>query len=384
MIDLLIKGGRIFDPGRHVDFVGDIAVRKGRIVDSGSELLYEAERTVNACGFFVVPGLIDVHTHINWKGNYIGMPADLGCIPNGVTATIDAGSTGVSNYRALLQYMDTCEVKTKMLLHASASGQIMSKQFAENINPDVWNIDLFERAFEQWGERIGGIKLRISRNVVGNLNMYPLEKAIELAEHLHTRVFVHPTNPPVTMGEAASFLRTGDVMCHMYHGEGNTILANGTLAEGIMEARKRGVIYDVSQGKGNFSIALAGEAIKQGFLPDTISTDLNIENWNDPWDFSLLMTMSKLMALGMEFADVIRCTTVNAAKIYGEPEEMGTLKTGTAADITVLELKDQNMPFTDRYGNMIMGKQVLKPMATIIDGKLLYCSSDTLAERRNL
>ena len=149
MIDLLIRNGTIFDPGQKLNQTGDIAVHRGVIIAVGQNLEYKAERELNANGFYVVPGLIDVHTHINWKGNYIGMPADLGCIPNGVTATIDAGSTGVSNYRALVQYMDTCEVKTKMMLHASASGQIMSKQFAENIDPDVWNLDLFERAFEE-------------------------------------------------------------------------------------------------------------------------------------------------------------------------------------------------------------------------------------------
>lgn len=380
MIDLLIKNGRIFDPGQGLDFTGDVAVHKGKILALGENLPYAGERTICAKGFFVVPGLIDVHTHVNWKGNYIGMPADLGCIPNGVTATIDAGSSGVSNYQALLQYLNTCEVKSKIMLHVSAGGQIMSKQFPENINPRVWNIDLFERAFEQYGHKIAGIKLRISQNVVGPMKLYPLKEALKLAEHFHTKVFVHPTNPPVPMETAASLLRGQDVMCHMYHGEGHTILENGKISSGIWEARKRGVIFDVSQGKGNFSIRLAQEAISQGFLPDTISTDLNIENWNDPWDFSLLMTMSKLMALGMTFQDVILSTTVNAARLYGD-EEMGALKPGTGADITILDLASQSIAFEDKYKNKILGKQALRPMATIINGKLLYCSSDTLAER---
>lgn len=381
MIDLLITEGRLFDPGQNMDYVGDLAIHRGKIIAAGPQLPYKAERVVNGRGFYVVPGLIDVHTHVNWKGNYIGMPADLGCIPNGVTATIDAGSTGVSNYHSLIRYLDTCEVKTKIMLHASASGQIMSKQFAENIDPSVWNRDLFERAFETYGDRIVGIKLRVSKNVVGTLGMKPLEEAICLAEHLNTRVFIHPTDPPVTMAEASSYLRKGDVMCHMYHGEGHTILENDRIFEDIQKSRERGVIYDVSQGKGNFSIRLAQEAIAHGFKPDTISTDLNIENWNDPWDFSLLMTMSKLMALGMSFEEVIHCTTVNAAHLYGEPESMGTLNVGTSADVTILKLENQRMPFTDKYHDRIVGSQVIKPMATIINGKLFYCSSDTLAER---
>ena len=359
MIDLLIRNGTIFDPGQKLNQTGDIAVHRGVIIAVGQNLEYKAERELNAKGFYVVPGLIDVHTHINWKGNYIGMPADLGCIPNGVTATIDAGSTGVSNYRALVQYMDTCEVKTKMMLHASASGQIMSKQFAENIDPDVWNLDLFERAFEELKGRVIGLKLRVSRNVVKEMGLYPLEKAVQLAEHLGK----------------------DDVMCHMYHGEGHTILEKGKISEELWKSRERGVIYDVSQGKGNFSIKLAGEAIRQGFLPDTISTDLNIENWNDPWDFSLLMTMSKLMALGMSFEQVIYTTTAAAAKMFGEPGKLGILKEETPADITILQIADQKIVFRDKYDDTVEGHQILKPMATIIDGNLRYCSSDMLTER---
>ena len=185
----MIKNGRIYDPGQKTDFIGDIAVHRGKIVEMGPNLTAEAEKSVNAKGFYVVPGLIDVHTHINWLGNYIGMPADLAGIPMGVTATIDAGSSGVSNCRSLLRYMDTCETKTKIMLHASAGGQIMTKQYSENIDPSVWNPDLFERVFEEFGDRIVGIKLRISRNVVQELGMRPLEEALRLAEHLNTRIF---------------------------------------------------------------------------------------------------------------------------------------------------------------------------------------------------
>lgn len=380
MVDLVIREGRIFDPGRNLDLVGDLAVHKGKIVRAAPHLDCEGRRTVNAKGFFVVPGLIDVHTHMNWKGNYIGMPADLGMIPAGVTAAMDAGSTGVSNFRALLRYLDSCELKTKIMLHASAGGQIMSRQYAENIDPAVWDLDLFERAFEEYGSRIAGIKLRVSRNVVGDLKLDPLRKAVELAEHLGTRVFVHPTDPPESMGDVAELLRKGDVMCHMYHGDGHTIMEQGEVGEKIWKARERGVIFDVSQGRGNFSVKLAQECIRQGFLPDTISTDLNMENWNAPWDFSLLMTMSKFMAMGMSFSDVIRCVTIRAAQLYGD-REMGSLAEGTEADISVLALKDQHMKFTDKYGDMVEGTQVICPVATVIKGNVLYCSSDTLAER---
>ena len=116
-------------------------------------------------------------------------------------------------------------------------------------------------------------------------------------------------------------------------------------------------------------------------IRDRVSTDLNIENWNSPLDFSLLMTMSKLMALGMEFDDVLKGVTVNAAEIFGKPGDMGVLKVGTCADITVLSMENQKIEFTDKYNNKVVGERILKPMATVIDGRLLYCSGDTLAVR---
>lgn len=381
MIDLIIKNGRIFDPGQGLDFIGDIAIHRGKIFQLGQGLEYNAERMINAKGFLVTPGMIDVHTHINWCGNYIGMPADLACIPHGVTATIDAGSTGVSNYRSLLHYIDTCETKAKIMLHVSASGQIMSKQFSENINPDVWDWDLFERAFEQYGNQIVGIKLRVSRDVVNDLGLRPLEEAIRLSERLKTRIFIHPTDPTVSMGKLASYLREGDVMCHMYHREGDTIWENGDISEEVKEAKRRGVIFDVSQGKGNFSIDLAKKAISKGFLPDTISTDLNKENWNHPWDFSLLMTMSKLMAMGMGLDAVIKSVTTSAAEVFGTAKDMGVLQVDTSADISILSLEEQEIEFCDMYRNTVTGKKILKPMATIINGQLLYCSSDTMTVR---
>ncbi|MGE4283789.1 MAG: amidohydrolase family protein [Clostridia bacterium] len=376
--DLIIRNGHVYDPCGNIDFMGDIAVKDRKIVAYDPPKDIKATKELNVQGCWVVPGLIDAHTHCNWLGNYIGMPTDIACIPYGVTATIDAGSTGVSNYRSLLRYLDTCETKTKIMLHLSASGQIMSSQFAENIDPSVWDMELFERAFQHCGDRIVGLKLRASKAVLKELGLDPLHKALKLADHLNTRLFLHSTDPLVTMSELTSYLRPHDVVAHMYHGEGETMIKDGRVAEGIIESRKRGVIFDVSQGKGGFSIEVARASIAQGFLPDTISTDLNAENWNNPLDFSLLMTMSKHMALGMSFEQVLRCVTGNAAEQMGMQGEIGTLAIGTCADITILKTTDKAVEFRDIYNNTVRSEQILMPLATIIDGQVLYRTPDTL------
>ncbi len=377
-VDVLIKNGRIYDPGSKIDYRGDIAVKDKRIVSLNAGEKPDAGKVLDAHGAYVLPGLIDVHTHCNWLGNYIGMPADLASIPAGVTATIDAGSTGVSNYRAFLRYLDSCEVKSKIMLHASASGQIMSRQFSENIDPSVWDLNLFEKAFRDCGDRIVGIKIRVSKNVVGPLGLKPLEEVVKLADHFGTRLFVHPTDPSGSMADVARLLRAGDVICHMYHGFGNTIQEGERIAEDVLAARKRGVLFDVSQGQGNFSLDLAEKAIAQGFVPDTISTDLNYENWNHPLVFSLPMTMSKMMALGMDFETVVKCVTTRAAEQFGEAGNLGTLAAGSAGDITVVALVDAETTYRDIHGNERRSDKRIVPLATVIDGEVLYRSPETL------
>lgn len=376
--DIVISNGVLFDPGIGLNAPGRLAIRKGKIVDHDAPAACEGKYDLNAAGCWVLPGLIDVHLHCNWLGNYIGLPADLACIPAGVTAAIDAGSSGVSNYRGLLRTLDGCLTRTKIMLHVSAGGQMMSTQFSENTDPSVWNMDLFEQAFERCGDRIVGLKIRAGREVLGVMGLEPIREAVKLAARFGTRLFVHTTNPPAPMAELAALLRPDDVMCHMYHGTGHSIIKDGRVDPGIVAARKRGVVFDVSQGKFNFSLDVAKIAIAEGFLPDTISTDLGIENWNNPLDFSLAMCMSKHLALGMTFADVVRCVTANAAAQFGRAGDLGTLATGTAADVTVARLVDHPLEFRDIHGNSLKGDRMLLPLATVIDGQLLHRSPYTL------
>ncbi len=376
--DLVIRNGRLFDPALGLDTIGDLAIHKRTIVKTGPNLPEKGKIEINAADCLVLAGLIDVHTHCFWRGNYVGMPADLAGIPSGVTATIDAGSSGVSNYRGLLRLLDQCETKTKILLHLSAGGQIMSRQFAENIDPSVWDFELLEKAFELYPDRIIGLKMRVSKSVLGCLGLRPVEEGLNVAERLGVRLFIHPTDPVIPMGDLAEMLRPGDVMCHMYQGYGDTMLVNGRVDEKIIAARKRGVIFDVSQGQGNFSLTLAKQAIEQGFLPDTISTDLNNENWNHPYVFSLPMVMTKHMALGMRLADVVTAVTTNAAEQMRTAGDMGTLRKNTCADVSVFKLVDANVTYRDAHGNTLSGDKLLVPMATIIDGDVLYRSPCTL------
>lgn len=374
--DYLIRNGRLLDPAEKLDRVTDLAVKDGRIAAVGETADVTSDCVLDASGCLVTPGVIDIHAHIYEDGIWNGMPADLAAIPMGVTAIVDAGSSGVSNYKELLRQCRANRIRSKILLNISACGIIMPTQFSEPVDPEIWNIELFDEAFREFGSSILGLKLRINRAVVGKLGLVPLRKTVELAERYHTRVVVHVTDAPASMSEVASCLRPGDVFCHVYHGTGNTILLpDGTVEPGVLAARERGVLFDVAAGRGNFSLAVAQRAIDQGFLPDTISTDVTLQNWHNPIAGTLPSVMSRFLALGLGPEDIISRVTIAPAIQFGVAG-LGTLKQGTPADISIFRLESKRLRFMDKFQNEVFGDREFVPKATIIDGKLLYRAVD--------
>lgn len=372
--DLLLKNGHIMNPKRGIDYVGDLAVKDGKIISAQN--IDGAKKTVDVKGKMVVPGLIDIHTHINFRGGYTSMPVDPISIPTGVTASVDAGSTGVSNCPSLFHALHGSITKTKIMLNVAACGIIMASQFAEPLDPSIWDIGLFDDIFARYGQQIIGLKLRLSRSVAGKLELEPLKKAVELAGRYGTRVIVHTTNPPESLGALADILRSGDVLTHMYQGAGSTCIENGKVIDQYWAARERGVLFDAAPGQGNFSLPIAKQAIKEGFLPDSISTDLNINNMYHPYVYNMPAVMSKFLALGMKVDDVIDCATEGPAVQWGGEGQLGCLVEGTPADITVLDLKEASPLFQDKYGNQVRGSQIFVPEMTVIDGKVWYQSME--------
>lgn len=377
-VDILIRDGHVYDPASNIDYTGNLAVTDGYIEEHDASADVEAEHVIHASGCLVLPGLIDSHIHCFFNGTHIGLNPDIACIPAGVTAVIDAGSTGVSNCNALLDQLSLRTEKAKILLHVCAGGQIMSRQYSENVDPDVWDVGLFREILAKNRGRIAGLKIRTSKNIVGAFGFKPLEEAVRLGEDLGLRVVVHSTNPPGTMEEVAARLRPGDILCHVFHGNGESIISSDSVFSGIQKARERGVLFDLAQGQGNFSIPVAKKAIEAGFYPDTISTDLNLESWNNPLAFCLLMTMSKMRALGMPVRDIVKSVTANAAEVYGEAGNLGTLRKGTCGDITVVREKEMPVTYRDIYGNTVNGHVVFAPMLTVIDGKIQFRSPETI------
>lgn len=371
--DLLIQNGCVVDPSRGINRVETVAIKGKRIIPYEQGMT--AAHTINAEGCFVTPGLIDSHAHIFERGTDSGIAPDLSMLPQGVTTVVDAGSAGVSTYRSFLDRLALCRIKTKFYLHISPTGQV-THQYPESLRPDRWNISKFEEAVEICGNRMLGLKLRISRNVVGSDGLYHLKKAVELGERLGRRVVVHVTDPAATQAEVAALLRPGDVFCHVYHGRGHTILENGVIPQAIWDARERGVIFDCCHGSINFNFDVAEAALAQGFPPDVITSDMNSVTWCKPPLFHLTTVMSKFLMMGMPLEDVISCVTHAPAKLIGEEAQLGTLRPDTCADIALLKLVQQPTRFIDAEGNQRQGRQLLRTMATILDGVLVYRAQD--------
>jgi dihydroorotase len=327
----------------------------------------------------VVPGLIDFHLHCFTAISDIAVDADALCLPNGVTTCVDAGTAGTAGFEICYRHHVCSSITAiKALLHVAPAG-LTTGNHPENQDPKVWDRDGIRLLVKKYSGVIVGLKVRISASVLEpfQLNLEPLWEAINLAEELHLPVVVHINDPNAAITDIASLLRPGDVFCHVYAGERENILDSGTVKAGVRNAREKGVIFDACNGKKNFLFQVASPAIEQGFLPDIISSDLNIScSYRHPV-ISLPRLLSKYLALGMGLYDVIDTATIIPALWLGD-QGLGSLQAGTGADIALFKIENKKCMFFDYRNSSIEGNQVLMPQLTIKHGAIVYCQSDFL------
>jgi dihydroorotase len=216
-----------------------------------------------------------------------------------------------------------------------------------------------------------GIKVRQSKNIVGSNGFEPLKRAITAAELSGTkaRVMVHIGDVPGRLGELIDLLRPGDIVSHIYSGQGNNVVQDGKIIPEVLEARKRGVIMDVAHGGGSFDYTVAESAIEQGFLPDCISSDIHTHSVNTPGRPFLPWIMSKFWNMGFTLEQVVELATVNPAKIIGKINKLGTLQVGAPADVAIFEILEGPIKFVDTRNNFRTGQRYLKPVQTIRAGR---------------
>src|SRR6267143_611359 len=314
--DLVLRGGRVIDPSQKLDAVTDVAFAGGKVVRVGNELSVDPGTDVrDVSGYIVTPGLIDLHTHVYWGGTSIGIDAEEFCRTSGVTTAVDA------------------------------------VRVAE-LNRDL----------------IVGIKVRVGRNSSGTSGIVPLEIALEVAEEVGMPLMAHIDHPPPSYEEVVARLRPGDILTHAFRPFPNSpATAQGTVKKVVLEARERGVLFDIGHGKGSFAFKTARAMLANGFYPDTISSDVHVLCIDGP-AFDQVTTMSKFLCMGMPLADVVAASTVNAAMALRRPE-LGSLKPGSVGDATLISIAQGQFDYVDVVGEHLIGDRRIVSEGVVIGGR---------------
>jgi len=383
--DLLLKGGHVIDPANHIDDVRDVAVLQGKIAAVEKNIpADQAGKVVDVSRLYVTPGLIDIHFHVGHGGaplNWfapdarahlmpLGIPADL-ALQSGVTTVVDAGTSGAETFlQEKEEAIDHARVRVLAFLNIVANGmnggleqstdQMDVKLCADTIKkyPDVivgvktahyWTNEPSDPAHETWAAVDRAIQCGTIANVPVMFDFWP--------------------RPDRTYADLIlKKMRPGDIHTHVFAQQFPILLEDGKLNPILAEARARGVIFDVGHGAGSFWFRNAVPAAKQGFIPDSMSTDLHTGNYTI---LSMNNVMSKFLAMGVPLEDVIRRSTVNpASEIHRS--ELGTLSVGKEADIAILELMHGNFSYIDNGVARMDGNVRLTARMTVRAGRIVY------------
>lgn len=384
--DLLIHGGQVIDPAQNLVEFRDVAIdgqKVAAILPPGTTV--EARRRVNVHGKLVVPGLIDFHVHVFPGVSHFGIEADATCLPRGVTTVIDFGTAGGLIFEGFRRFViDRTETRVFALLHVAGQGMIGSvgnpPLLGELHDLRYCDIPTVRRIVARNRDVIVGIKIRLTANLAegGRTEAAGLDKAREAADAVGLPLVVHSPGSTLTIGHVLDRLKPGDVLTHCYHAKSCGLVdADLRVLPEVKEKLSSGLLLDVGHGFSSFDFRVARSLIEQGVLPDFISSDLHTYNVDGPV-FDQVTTMDKFLHLGMELLEVIRRTTETPARFLGRNGEIGTLKPGATADITVLEMQNGEFPLIDSEGHVETARVHLEPTHVFRAGRqmgILPCLS---------
>lgn len=375
--DLILQGGHVLDDKNHVDGIFDVAIKEGKIAKVAPHIASsDALKTVDAKGLYVMPGLIDIHVHVyNGTGERNSYAGDLSVPPDGftfrvgVTTVVDAGCSGWKNFEDFKQrIIDRSKTRVFALLNIVGSGMRGPKY--ENNTADMDGAATAAMALK-YPDVVVGIK---TAHYAGP-DWTPVEQAVIAGTKANIPVMVdfgenHPKTRPL-YDLLTKKLRPGDIYTHMYSGLRNEQDPD-TLgpSKAFIEGRKRGIYFDVGHGGGSFKWSLAVPMIKDGFIPDSISTDLHVSSMNGAMKDEL-NTADKILALGVPLKEVVAEMTSHPAKEI-KHEELGNLSEGAIADVAVLRVEKGKFGFTDMVNLRHEGTERLICELTIKGGKVVY------------
>jgi dihydroorotase len=375
-VDLVLRGGRVLDPASGIDGPADVAIAEGRIAAVGRGLPHAAGRVLDVSGLYVVPGLIDMHAHVfhTHRRSRLSLDPHVQTFSSGVTTVVDAGTSG---WRDLAEFksevIDRAKIRVLAYVNIVGSGMLGEWEHdAAEMRPK-----LAAAAAEEFSEVVVGIKTAHYWAQRPFDAAHPpwaaVDAALEAGERCGLPVMVDfypmlPERPyPRLILEK---LRPGDIHTHVFAQQFPIVAENGAVHDHLFRARERGVIFDVGHGAASFWFRNAAPAIRQGFVPDSISTDLHTGNVNGPV-VDMLTTMNKILNLGVPLADVIAHSTVAPAREIGRTE-LGTLAPGAEADVAVLARDEGAFSFVDCGQTRLDGRLRLRCALTLRAGEVVY------------
>jgi dihydroorotase len=366
--DLILTRGHVIDPANGIDDVRDVAIRNGRIARVAASLpAQSAKKIVDLQGLYVVPGLVDIHSH---QYGYDGalFPDDV-ALPAGTTTVADAGGPGWRNFEDYREKI-LRRSKTRILTFINIVGLGMggNESDVEDMDPQAT-----ARKIREFPDLIVGIK---NAHFDGQ-GFISVDRAVEAGRLADRPVMLDNTilswTGRDTRTKLLEKLRPGDLNTHFYNDRHVELLdrRTGQIQPFMFEARKRGVLFDLGHGAGSFLWPVADRAMRLGFPPDTISTDIHAA--------SILATqsdmpncMSKMLTLGMDLKEIVYRSTVTPARAVSRFPEIGTLGEGKEADVAVLELEDGVFAYHDAWVMKRMGTRRIVNVLTVRAGEIVY------------
>src|SRR5215813_12768916 len=368
--DLLLRHGRVIDPGNGIDAQMDVAVSGNRVALVQAEIpAAQARKVIELSGFYVVPGLVDLHAHVfGYEGS---LDPDQTSLRSGATTIVDAGGSG---WRSFDEFRRTviAHSQTRVLALLNIVGKGMIGEPYESDTEDMDPVKTAD-AISKNRDVIVGIKTAH----FGKPGWTAIDRAVDAGRRANVPVMVDnkifTNSGRTTREELLTHLRPGDIHTHMYNDRQIELIDRftGKVQPWMIEARQRGVLFDVGHGGGSFLWPVAQRAVAGGFLPDTISTDLHKASASIQ-ESDMPNVMSKMMLLGMGFPDVLVRSTVSPAKEIGRYPELGTLGIGKVADIAVLAERTGVFAFKDSWPAKRLGTKRLECVVTVRGGELVY------------
>ena len=379
MYDLLLKGGTVVDPSQGRNERIDVAIT-GEVISRVATSIpaEEASKVVDVQGKVVAPGLIDVHAHVYQPKRNPAHPDSAG-VWGGVTTVADAGGPGPANFP---EFCDVVFPLAQTKVYSFLS--IFHDKTVQTNDESQLDVVGVVRVARENPAIVRGVKCLVHPGSVQVMGLRNVEAATAAAREAGLRVMMHigdigpksltPT-PPEVVALALSMLAPGDIVTHILTPlTGAALDWDGKLVPELKEAQQRGITLDPSYGDFNFGWERAQQVMSQGVVPDTIGTDIDIQpgfGMRKNLMRGLLEYSAFFLALGFSLEDVIRMTTINAAKALGIEEQAGSLAEGREADVSVIEVVEGRWQLADATGESRTGSQALVPFLTIKGGRIV-------------